>query len=90
MGDSRLLPRPSRQVQVRFGGRVDAVTVDLHRHGFCAEMPGVFLPGSEVHGTLGLEEGEVPFRGRVVWARPGDPRACTRSRFGIRFTAIGP
>ena len=30
------------------------------------------------------------FTGRVTWARPGDPRACTAHRLGVRFEQISP
>lgn len=70
------------------GSKLPAFTADVSSGGFCAEMPGVFLPGSLVHGTIALGDHEVPFRGEVTWARAGDPRTSTRSRFGVRFTEV--
>lgn len=73
---------------VTLGHRLPAITADVSSGGFCAEMSQVFLPGSVVHGTIALGDHEVPFKGEVTWAKPGDPRASTRSRFGVRFTEI--
>ncbi len=51
------------------------------------EAPFVFLPGSQLHGTLEVAGRGLPFRGEVVWARaasqPGAP-----SRMGVRFTQV--
>ena len=88
MPNDRLLPRHRRRLTVSLGDRLPAITADVSSGGFSAEMPQVFLPGSLVHGTLQLGAQEVPFKGQVTWAQPGDPMANTRSRFGVRFTEI--
>lgn len=80
--------RHHRKLPVFLGGRVSAVTGDVSRNGFSAEMPAVFLPGSFVHGTVMVEGTEYPFEGTVKWAKPGNPLASVRSRFGVRFTRI--
>jgi len=89
MSERRTTARHRKKVKVSFGGRVPAFTADLNGDGFCAEMPGVFLPGAEVHGTLGLRGCDLPFRGVVVWASPSQPQTSTRSRFGVRITELG-
>lgn len=84
----RASPRHRRRLMVSLGNRLPAFTADVSSGGFCAEMPAVFLPGSQVHGTLSLGDHEIPFKGEVTWAKAGDPRTSTRSRFGVRFTDI--
>ena len=88
MAQERKQPRHRRRMTVALGDRLPALTADVSSGGFCAEMPQVFLPGAKVHGTLHFGAQEVPFKGEVTWAKPGDPRANTRSRFGVRFTEV--
>lgn len=90
MANDRKLPRHRRRLTVSLGDRLPALTADVSAGGFCAEMPQVFVPGAPVHGTILLGTQEVPFKGEVTWAKPGDPRANTRSRFGVRFTEVSP
>lgn len=86
MSEARTQGRFVRRLPVYLGGRVAAVTADVSRSGFSAEMPAVFLPGSFIHGTVLVDGVEHAFEGEVKWARPGNPRASVRSRFGVRFT----
>ena len=88
MSELRTQGRQVRKLPVFLGGRVAAVTADVSRSGFAAEMPAVFLPGSFVHGTVVVEGAEYPFEGEVKWARAGNPRTSVRSRFGVRFTRL--
>lgn len=77
--------RRSKRLPVTFGGRLEATTQDLSDAGLCAEMDGVFLPGSEVEGTVRVGRKARPFAGVVAWAIPG--RASGKpSRVGVRFT----
>ena len=86
MPNQRKTRRHHRRLNVSLGGRLSAVTADVSTDGFSVEMPHVFLPGSPVHGLLHLASGEVPFKGEVTWAKPGNPQASTLSCFGVRFT----
>lgn len=80
--------RHSRRLPVSLGGRLAAMTLNVSRSGFRIEMPQVFLPGSQVHGYVmdGVEE--IPFRGEVAWAQPGNPQRSLLSVMGIRFASI--
>jgi hypothetical protein len=83
-------PRSARKVlrlPVSLGGRLPAITADVSSAGCRLELPQVFIPGSLVHGYVLHGEKELPFRGEVVWAKPGDPRASVYSAQGIRFTS---
>ncbi len=85
--------RPSRRtlrLPVSLGGRLPALTADVSEAGCRLELPQVFLPGSRVHGYVLNGDVELPFRGEVVWAQPGDPRASIYSASGIRFTELSP
>jgi hypothetical protein len=62
-----------------------ALSADVSRGGFQAELPQVFLPGSKVHGYFLLEGVEVPFAGTVAWAQAGNPQLSVFSRIGVRF-----
>jgi len=82
--------RRSLRLPVSLGGRLPAITADVSPAGCRLELPQVFLPGSKVHGYVLHGDSELPFRGEVVWARPGDPRASVYSASGIRFTEVSP
>lgn len=62
-----------------------ALTADVSRGGFAAELPQVFVPGSQVDGYFLVNETEVAFRGTVQWATAGNPQASIFSRIGVRF-----
>jgi hypothetical protein len=82
--------RRTLRLPVSLGGKLPALTADVSSSGCRLELPQVFLPGSQVHGYVLHGDDELPFRGQVVWARPGDPRASTYSAQGIRFTHVSP
>ncbi len=88
MNELRRMGRTRRKLPVFLGGRLAAVTADVSKTGFAAEMPAVFLPGSFVHGTVLVEGTEYPFRGTVKWAKAGNPLTSVRSRFGVAFSEI--
>ena len=90
MTDNRKNGRYRRRLAIMLGGRIPAVTAEVSDRGFSAELPQVFLPGSKVHGHLAIGERELPFKGEVTWARPGNPSLSVRSRFGVRFTELAP
>jgi hypothetical protein len=77
--------RRSVRLPVSFGRKIPAITADVSRGGFQAEMPQVFVPGSTVHGYFLLDEKEVPFEGKVAWAQAGNPQLSVYSKFGVRF-----
>jgi hypothetical protein len=77
--------RRSVRLPLSLGRRLPALTADVSRGGFAAELPQVFLPGSQVHGYFLVGEDEVPFRGTVAWAEPGNPQLSVFSRIGVRF-----
>ena len=77
--------RRSLRLPLSLGRRLPAISADVSRGGFQAELPQVFLPGSKVHGYFLVEEAEVPFTGTVAWARAGDPHASVYSRIGVTF-----
>lgn len=67
------------------GNRLPALTADVSRGGFQAELAQVFLPGSKVHGYFLVDDAEVPFRGTVTWAEAGNPQLSIYSRMGVEF-----
>ena len=52
------------------------------------QLPQVFLPGSQVDGYFLLDDKEIPFRGWVAWAIPGNPMASVFSQMGVRFSEV--
>jgi hypothetical protein len=88
MPTSRPVRNP-RHLSLLLGNRLPASTADVSTGGFSLEAPFVFLPGSQLHGTLDVSGCALPFRGEVVWAKPAsEPQAP--SRMGVRFTAVAP
>jgi len=63
-------------------------SVDVCAGGFCTELLRVLPPGTSVEGTILVKGAEVPFSGRVVWARSGEPHLGLKGRMGILFTHI--
>lgn len=80
--------RRAVRLPLSLGRRLPALSADVSRGGFQAELPQVFLPGSKVHGYFLVGEGEVPFRGTVAWAEAGNPQLSIFSRIGVRFDAV--
>lgn len=88
MPNQRKLHRHRRRLSVSLGGRLPAITADVSAGGFCAELSYIFLPGAMIHGSIDLGGREVPFKGKVTWARAGDPQMNPRCRFGVRFIEV--
>ena len=80
--------RRSLRLPLSLGRKLPALTADVSRGGFSAELPQVFLPGSQVDGYFLLNDIEVPFRGWVAWAIPGNPMASVFSQIGVRFSEV--
>jgi PilZ domain len=80
--------RRSLRLPLSLGRRLPALSADVSRGGFQAELPQVFLPGSRVHGYFLVKDAEVPFTGTVAWAQAGDPHASIYSRIGVHFDAL--
>jgi hypothetical protein len=70
------------------GRRLPALTADVSRGGFQAELPQVFLPGSKVHGFFLVDGNEVDFSGTVAWAEAGNPMTSVFSRIGVAFDTL--
>jgi hypothetical protein len=89
----RAMTKPSRRSTVRrsfrlplsIGGKLPALTADVSRGGFQAELPQVFMPGSVIHGYFLVDDAEVHFRGKVEWAEAGNPQLSVYSRMGVCF-----
>ncbi len=80
--------RRSIRLPLSLGRRLPALSADVSRGGFQAELPQVFLPGSKVHGFFLVGEGEVPFTGTVSWAQAGNPQLSVYSRIGVHFDEL--
>ena len=80
--------RRSLRLPLSLGRRLPALSADVSRGGFQAELPQVFIPGSKVHGYFLVGEAEVPFAGTVAWAEAGNPQLSIYSRIGVRFDAL--
>lgn len=88
MTTRRTTLRRSFRLPLSLGRRIPALTADVSRGGFSAELPQVFLPGSKVDGYFLVDSEEVAFRGTVTWAEPGNPMASVFSQIGVRFDAM--
>jgi hypothetical protein len=64
------------------------MTVDVSRGGFSTNVMRVLPPNTLFEGTIHYEGRDEVFTGRVVWARPGNPRLSMIGAMGIRFEAI--
>jgi len=67
-----------------------AFTVDLSGGGFSTELLRILPPGAEMEGTICIKGKDLPFVGRVAWARAGAPYAGRRGRIGVLFTKAPP
>jgi len=77
--------RRNYRLPLSLGRRLPALTADVSRGGFSAELPQVFLPGSKIDGFFLVDDVEVPFVGHVAWAQAGNPQLSVFSRIGVRF-----
>jgi len=73
------------RLPLSLGRRLPALTADVSRGGFQAELAQVFLPGSKVHGYFLVDDAEVAFQGTVAWAEAGNPQLSVYSRIGVTF-----
>jgi hypothetical protein len=80
--------RRSLRLPISLGRRLPALTADVSRGGFQAELPQVFVPGSKVHGYFLVDETEVSFKGTVAWAEAGNPQLSIYSRIGVAFEEV--
>jgi hypothetical protein len=80
--------RRSLRLPLSLGRRLPALTADVSRGGFQAELPQVFVPGSKVHGYFLVNEQEVAFQGTVAWAEAGNPQLSIYSRIGVEFDGV--
>ena len=87
MRNTRKLNRVRRRFRVSLSGS-SAFTIDVSPQGFCTEMLRIPPVGTPVQGSIRVKEAEYAFAGRVVWARPGDPRMNLRGRMGVSFTEL--
>ena len=88
MTTRRTTLRRSLRLPLSLGRKLPALTADVSRGGFSAELPQVSLPGSQVDGYFLLDDKEVAFRGWVAWAIPGNPMASVFSQIGVRFNEV--
>lgn len=80
--------RRTIRLPLSFGRRLPAITADVSRGGFLAELPQLFVPGSQLDGYFLVDDQEVPFAGTVTWAEAGNPQAQVYSRVGVRFREL--
>jgi|GEM_PF-946286 hypothetical protein len=80
--------RRTLRLPLSLGRRLPALSADVSRGGFQAELPQVFLPGSKVHGFFLVDSTEVAFRGTVAWAEAGNPQLSIYSRIGVQFDVL--
>jgi hypothetical protein len=80
--------RRALRLPLSLGRRLPALTADVSRGGFQAELPQVFLPGSKVHGFFLVDGTEVDFTGTVAWAEAGSPMTSVFSRIGVAFDTM--
>lgn len=94
MPTKRQTLRRSLRLPLSLGRRLPAISADVSRGGFKAELPQVFLPGSRVHGYFLVDDDEVSFSGTVAWAVAGNPQLSVFSRIGVKFdeppVGLGP
>ena len=79
--------RRSYRLPLSLGRKVPALTADVSRGGFSAELSSVFVPGSSVDGYFLVDGEEIGFKGHVVWAQAGNPMLSLSSRIGVKFDA---
>ena len=64
------------------------MTVDVSRGGFSTNVMRVLPPNTRFEGTIHYDGRDEAFTGRVVWARPGNPRLNVIGAMGVRFEAV--
>jgi hypothetical protein len=63
-------------------------TVNVSPGGVCTEQMRVLTAGTQVAGSIHIDGQNVPFTGRVAWARAGDSRLNQLGRMGLTFGHI--
>jgi hypothetical protein len=86
--EERASARHRRRLRVALKGHPPFFTLDVGAGGFCVELLRALPPGTTVEGAIQVGQAEIPFAGRVAWAKSGDPRMNLRSRMGVAFLRI--
>jgi hypothetical protein len=89
MQDIRSRKRQRRRYRVTVGP-ASWFTIDVCSGGFCTELMRVLPVRTAVEGSIDVKGTDVPFAGKVAWARPGEWRLNLRGRMGVHFTRIEP
>lgn len=89
MPKTRTSARYRKRLKVTFDTAI-SFTIDVSTGGFCIESMRVLPPGAPVRGALFMGSRQVPFAGRVAWARPGHPQINLRGRMGVMFERVSP
>ncbi len=76
------------RLPLSFGRNMAALTADVSRGGFQAELQQPLPVGAPVDGFFLMGDDEVPFQGRVQWAVLGHPQLMFSSRVGIEFQEV--
>jgi hypothetical protein len=87
--ERRQQKRVRRRHKVALEG-MTGFTVDISEDGLLVEMLKTLVPGSEVSGTIQVEEAALPFTGQVRWARAGNPHLGLLGRMGIHLREAPP
>src|SRR5260370_3853086 len=80
----RIDSRRRRRFKVTLGIHA-SFTVDVSSGGFSTESMRVLPAGTEVVGTIQIEGKELPFSGRIAWAKASAPQMGLRGMMGVRF-----
>jgi PilZ domain len=91
MKEGRLVPRrhPRRRVRVRVvTPRGSSLTTDVGPGGFSTSVMRILPVDSRFEGTISVRGQDEHYTGRVVWARPGNPRLGIAGAFGVCFESI--
>lgn len=82
--------RTSLRLPVSVARQAAALTADISDHGVCLELFQPMRIGAEVDGFVLHGDRELPFKGQVAWAKPGNPMASLFGTMGVRFTWVSP
>jgi hypothetical protein len=79
--------RQRRRFMVRLG-HTSSFTANVSDGGFSIGLMKVLPMRADVEGSIQVEGEEMPFAGRVAWAKPGDHHQGLRGTMGVYFTRI--
>jgi hypothetical protein len=83
--------RPRRRCRIKVvTAQGLSFTLDVGDGGFCTESLRVLPPGTLVQGRMHVKGQEMPFAGRVAWAKAGYPHINLKGRMGVVFTSAPP